>query len=46
MSRTNVDIDETSCKVEMHRYELPSKRAAVNFPLRQLAAEISVEQAR
>lgn len=30
----------------MRRYDLPSKRAAVNFALRQLATEMTVEEAR
>lgn len=39
MSRTNIDIDEAACAVVMRRYHLTSKRAAVNFALRSLAAE-------
>lgn len=39
MSRTNIDIDEDACAVVMRRYHLASKRAAVNFALRSLAAE-------
>jgi len=46
MARTNLDLDEKACAAVMRRYDLPSKRAAVNFALRQLAAEISVEEAR
>lgn len=46
MTRTNLDLDERACATVMRRYDLPSKRAAVNFALRQLAAELSVEQAR
>jgi Arc/MetJ family transcription regulator len=46
MVRTNLDLDEQACATVMRRYELPSKRAAVNFALRQLAAELSVEEAR
>ena len=47
MSRTNIDIDEDACRTVMDRYHLTSKRAAVNFALRTLAAEpLSVEAAR
>lgn len=46
MARTNIDLDEPACATVMKRYQLPSKRAAVNFALRQLAAELSVEEAR
>jgi len=46
MARTNVDIDEKACKAVMRRYGLGTKREAVNFALRELAAEISVEEAR
>ncbi len=45
MSRTNIDLDERACAVVMRRFELTSKRAAVNFALRQLAAETTVEEA-
>ena len=46
MARTNIDIDDTACAAVMHRYGLPTKRDAVNFALRELAAELSVERAR
>lgn len=46
MARTNIDIDEGACTTVIRRYGLRSKREAVNFALRQLAAEISVEDAR
>ncbi len=39
MSRTNIDIDDVACRAVMDRYHLPTKRAAVNFALRTLAAE-------
>ncbi len=39
MTRTNVDIDDIACGVVMKRYHLTTKRAAVNFALRNLAAE-------
>ena len=47
MARTNIDIDEAACAVVMRRYHLGSKRAAVNFALRSLAAEpMDVDDAR
>ncbi len=39
MARTNIDLDEDACRVVMERYHLSTKRAAVNFALRSLAAE-------
>ena len=39
MTRTNIDIDDIACAVVMKRYHLTTKRAAVNFALRNLAAE-------
>ena len=39
MSRTNIDIDDAACQSVMSRYHFESKREAVNFALRQLAAE-------
>jgi Arc/MetJ family transcription regulator len=39
MSRTNIDIDDRACAEVMHRYELSSKREAVNLALRTLAGE-------
>ena len=46
MARTNVDIDEHACTVVMRRYGLSTKREAVNFALRELAAELGVDEAR
>ena len=47
MSRTNVDIDDEACAEVMRRYLLKTKREAVNFALRSLAAEpFSVVEAR
>ena len=47
MSRTNIDIDEAACQVVMERYGFATKRDAVNFALRTLAAEpLSLEEAR
>ena len=39
MVRTNVDIDDRACAEVMRRYRLTTKREAVNFALRALAAE-------
>lgn len=39
MARTNIDIDEEACKAVMRRYHLRTKREAVNFALRLVAAE-------
>lgn len=40
MARTNIDIDEEACAEVMRRYELSSKRDAVNLALRALAGEV------
>jgi Arc/MetJ family transcription regulator len=39
MARTNIDIDEESCRRVMERFQLSTKREAVNLALRRLAAE-------
>jgi Arc/MetJ family transcription regulator len=47
MARTNIDIDDRACEEVMRRYELTSKRDAVNLALRTLAGEaLSVSDAR
>jgi Arc/MetJ family transcription regulator len=47
MARTNIDIDEKACAAVMRRYRLKTKRDAINFALRALAAEpLTVESAR
>ncbi len=47
MSRTNIDIDDSSCAVVMDRYHLKSKRDAVNLALQTLAAEaLTLDDAR
>ena len=46
MAHTNVDIDEEACLAVMRRYCLKTKRDAVNFALRAIAAEpLSLEEA-
>lgn len=47
MARTNIDIDDDACRVVMRRYQLSTKREAVNFALRTLATEpLGLEAAR
>ena len=47
MSRTNMNIDDAACAQVMRRYHLTTKRDAVNFALRTLAAEpLDVDAAR
>ena len=47
MSRTNIDIDDEACASVMKRYQLATKRDAVNFALRALAAEpLTLDEAR
>ena len=47
MARTNVDIDDRACAEVMRRYRLTTKREAINYALRTLAAEpLSLDEAR
>ena len=47
MSRTNVDIDDAACAEVMRRYRLATKREAINYALRTLAAEpLGIDEAR
>ena len=47
MSRTNVDIDDRACAEVMRRYRFATKREAINFALRTLAAApASLDEAR
>ena len=47
MSRTNLDIDDEACAEVMRRYRFATKREAVNYALRTLAAEpASLDEAR
>ncbi len=47
MSRTNIDVDDQACAEVMRRYRLATKREAVNYALRTLAAEpASIDDAR
>jgi len=47
MARTNIDIDEDACRKVMDRYQLATKREAVNLALRRLVGEaLDLDQAR
>jgi Arc/MetJ family transcription regulator len=47
MARTNIDIDDDACSVVMERFDLATKRDAVNLALRRLAEEpLDLESAR
>ena len=47
MARTNIDIDEDACREVMDRYQLATKREAVNLALRRLAGEaLELDDAR
>lgn len=47
MARTNIDIDEDACAEVMRRYQLATKREAVNFALRAVAAKpLGLEEAK
>ena len=47
MTRTNIDIDDEACTEVMRRYRLSTKREAVNFALRTVAAEpLGLDEAR
>lgn len=46
MARTNIDIDEEACAAVMRRYDLATKRDAVNFALRELSRVATLEEAR
>ena len=47
VARTNIDIDDKACETVMRRYQLATKREAVNFALRTVAAEaLDLDDAR
>ena len=47
MARTRIDLDDDACAAVMRRCQLSTRREAVNFALRALAAEpLGVEEAR
>ncbi|MBM3685576.1 MAG: type II toxin-antitoxin system VapB family antitoxin [Actinobacteria bacterium] len=46
MARTNIDLDDEAVEAVMRRYHLTTKRDAVNFALRTVAAEpLALDQA-
>ena len=47
MGRTNIDIDDDACRQIMDRYQLATKREAVNLALRRLVGEaLDLDDAR
>jgi Arc/MetJ family transcription regulator len=47
MARTNIDLDDEACDAVMRRFHLSTKREAVNFALRTVAAEpLGLDEAR
>lgn len=47
MARTNIDIDEEACAEVMRRYQLKTKKEAVNFALKAVASEpLSLSEAK
>ena len=47
MTRTNIDIDDSAVEAVMSRYHLATKKDAVNFALRTVAAEpMPLDEAR
>ena len=47
MTRTNIDIDDEACRRVMERFNLSTKREAVNLALRRMAAEaLDLDEAR
>ena len=46
MARTNIDIDDEACAEVMRRYQLRTKREAVNLALKMVASDpMTVEEA-
>lgn len=45
MARTNIDINDEVCARVMRRYGLTTKRDAVNFALKQLDHQMTIEEA-
>lgn len=41
-----MDIDDEACAKVMSRYGLGTKREAINFALREVSFELTVEEAR
>jgi len=45
MTRTNIDIDDAACEAVMRRYDLKTKRDAVNFALREMSRVATLDEA-
>ncbi len=46
MTRTNIDLDDEACAEVMRRYQLGTKREAVNLALKMVAGDpMTVEEA-
>lgn len=47
MARTNIDIDEDACAAVMERFQVRTKREAVNLALRLVAGDaLDLDEAR
>ena len=47
MARTNIELDDVACAAVMKRFNLKTKREAVNFALNLLATEaMTLDEAR
>lgn len=46
MARIAIDIDEDACVEVMERYGLRTQEDAVNFALREVAAKMTLDEAR
>lgn len=44
MSRTNIDIDDALVEIVMVRYQLKTKREAVDYALRHLAGQPMIKE--
>lgn len=44
MARTNIDLDDELVAEVMRRYDLPTKRAAVDFALRRVAGPLMTRE--
>lgn len=45
MGRTNIELDDDLVAEVMRRYDLPTKRAAVDFALRRVAGPLMTREA-
>lgn len=44
MARTNIDLDDDAVRAVMERFDLRTKRDAVNYALRRLAGEAMTKE--